>query len=330
MARPARSPEPPPPRDADGDAPPERGTVAVDARDTEGAHLAADVSSAGAAVVIETPPPPRKKSRVGFWVAVAWLVIVVLGALLADVLPLRDPNAQTITSRLSAPGENGFILGADAIGRDILARLVFGARVSLIVSVTAVVIGSVVGGALGLTAGFFRGAYERLVMAGVDVLLAFPALVLLLALVAFVGQSLRTISLVIGFLAIPTYARVARASTLTISQREYVLAARAMGAKSSRILFRELLPNVMLPVLAFGLVALGLVIVAEGSLAFLGLSVQFPTPTWGAMIAEGKIHLRRAPHIALIPSLAMLFTVLAINYVGDQLRSRFDVRESSL
>ena len=330
MARPARTPEPPPPRDADGDRPEGRSSAVADAGDTEATHMAVDTATSGAGIAIEVPPPPKPKSRIGFWIAVAWLVTVVLGAVLADVLPLDDPNAQTIRNRLSAPGENGFLLGADAIGRDILSRLIFGARVSLIVSVTAVVIGSVVGGALGLTAGFFRGAYERLVMSGVDVLLAFPALVLLLALVAFVGQSLRTISLVIGFLAIPTYARVARATTLTISQREYVLAARAMGAKSSRILFRELLPNVMLPVLAFGLVALGLVIVAEGSLAFLGLSVQFPTPTWGAMIAEGKIHLRSAPHIALIPSLAMLFTVLAINYVGDQLRSLFDVRESSL
>lgn len=293
------------------------------------AAAATTVDTLGA-VGIEAPPAPRKGRRIAFWLAVSWLVAVVLGAIFANLLPLRDPNAQIITNRLSSPGENGYLLGADAIGRDILARLVFGARVSLIVSVTAVVIGSTVGGLIGLTAGFFRGAYERLVMSAIDVLLAFPALVLLLALVAYRGQSLTTISLVIGFLAIPTYARVARATTLTISQREYVLAARAMGAKSSRILFRELLPNVMLPVLAFGLVALGLVIVAEGSLAFLGLSVQFPTPTWGAMIAEGKIHLRAKPHISMIPSSAMLLTVLSINYVGDQLRSRFDVRESAL
>ncbi|MGI8793680.1 MAG: ABC transporter permease [Acidimicrobiales bacterium] len=320
MATPDQRPDPP---SADGES-----SVATSA-DTDAVGLAVDTASA-AAVVISVPAAPNKKRRIGFWLAVGWLVAVVVGAILADVLPLRDPNAQTIVNRLSKPGQNGYLLGADPNGRDILARLIFGARVSLIVSVTAVTVGSVVGGALGLTAGFFRGWYERLVMSAVDVVLAFPALVLLLALVAFMGQSLRIISGVIGFLAIPTYARVARATTLTISQREYVLAARAMGAKSTRILIKELLPNVMLPVLAFGLVALGLVIVAEGSLAFLGLSVQFPTPTWGAMIAEGKIHLRRAPHISLIPSMAMLLTVLSINYVGDSLRSRFDVRESSL
>lgn len=284
---------------------------------------------ATATPVPSIPPPKKKRPRFFFYLAAGWLVLVALCAIFADVLPVADPNFQDFTNRLQPPGEGG-ILGGDEIGRDILARLVFGARVSLVVSLTAVVVGSVVGGALGLTSGFFRGWYERIVMSLVDVLLAFPALILLLALVAFVGQSLSTIALVIGFLSIPAYTRVARATTLSVAQREYVLAARAMGATNKRILFRELLPNVALPVAAFGLVAIGLVIVAEGSLAFLGLSVKFPTATWGSMIAAGKIHIRRAPHLALIPSLAMFFTVLSLNYVGDQLRSRFDVRESSL
>lgn len=284
---------------------------------------------ATATPVPSIPPPKKKRPRVFFYLAAGWLVLVALCAIFADVIPVKDPNFQDFSNRLEPPGEGG-ILGGDEIGRDILARLVFGARVSLVVSLTAVVVGSVVGGALGLTSGFFRGWYERIVMSLVDVLLAFPALILLLALVAFVGQSLSTIALVIGFLSIPAYTRVARATTLSVAQREYVLAARAMGATNKRILFRELLPNVALPVAAFGLVAIGLVIVAEGSLAFLGLSVKFPTATWGSMIAAGKIHIRRAPHLALIPSLAMFLTVLSLNYVGDQLRSRFDVRESSL
>jgi peptide/nickel transport system permease protein len=273
--------------------------------------------------------PRKKRPRVFFYLALTWLIVVVVCAVFANVLPVKDPNVQNIVDRLEPPGPGG-LLGRDDLGRDVLARLVFGARVSLIVSLTAVLIGSVVGGTIGLTAGFFRGWYERVVMSLVDVILAFPALVLLLALVAFVGQSLSTIALVVGFLAIPSYTRVARATTLSVAQREYVLAARAMGATNTRILFRELLPNVALPVVAFGLVALGLVIVAEGSLAFLGLSVKFPTATWGSMIAAGKIHIRSAPHLALIPSLAMFLTVLSLNYVGDQLRSRFDVRSSAL
>ncbi len=297
------------------------------ARATDPALLATDPSLAATATAMAGPK--KKRVRVFYYAALGWLVVVVVCAVFADVLPVADPNAQAIVDRLEPPGRGG-VLGTDDLGRDILARLVFGARVSLIVSLTAVTIGSVVGGTLGLTAGFFRGWYERIVMSLVDVILAFPALVLLLALVAFVGQSLPTIALVVGLLAIPSYTRVARATTLSVAQREYVLAAKAMGAKSSRILLRELLPNVALPVAAFGLVALGLVIVAEGSLAFLGLSVKFPTATWGSMIAAGKIHIRTTPHLALIPSLAMFLTVLSLNYVGDQLRSRFDVRASSL
>jgi peptide/nickel transport system permease protein len=290
-----------------------------------GGHLASDPQTVG----ISLPPPKKKRPRVFFWLAVGWLVLVVFCAVTANLLPIKDPNAQNILIRLKPPGPGG-VLGSDDLGRDILARLIFGARVSLIVSLTAVFLGSFVGGFLGLTAGFFRGWYERVVMSAVDVLLAFPALVLLLALVAFVGQSLPTIAFVVGFLSISPYTRVARATTLAVSQREYVLAARAMGAKNSRILFRELLPNVALPIIAFALVAIGAVIVAEGSLAFLGLSVKFPTATWGSMIAAGKIHIRRAPHLALIPSMAMFLTVLSVNYVGDQLRRGFDVRESAL
>lgn len=290
-----------------------------------GAGMAPDPNTAG----LGLPPAKKKRPKIFYYLALGWLVLVVFCAVFADVLPVEDPNFQNIVDRLEPPGEGG-VLGTDDLGRDILARLVFGARVSLIVSLSAVLIGSIIGGTIGLTAGFFRGWYERTVMSLVDVILAFPALVLLLALVAFVGQSLSTIALVVGFLAIPSYTRVARATTLSVSQREYVLAARAMGATNGRILFRELLPNVALPVVAFGLVSLGIVIVAEGSLAFLGLSVKFPTATWGSMIAAGKIHIRRAPHLALIPSLAMFLTVLSLNYVGDQIRSRFDVRGSAL
>jgi len=291
----------------------------------------ASIAAGASTDALAVPPPPRRRPRVFFYLAIAWIVLVVACALFANVLPLRSPVVGDIPNRLSGPGENGFLLGSDSNGRDLLARLVFGARVSLLVAVVAVLVGSVVGGAIGLTTGFLRGWYERIVMSAVDVLLAFPALILILALVAYLDdQSLRTIAIVFGFLAIPAYARVARATTLAVAEREYVLAARALGATRLRILVRELLPNVALPIAAFGLVAVGVVIVAEGSLAFLGLSVELPNSTWGLMIAEGKIHLRTAPWVALAPSLAMLFTVLSLNYVGDTLRSRFDVRESAL
>jgi peptide/nickel transport system permease protein len=160
--------------------------------------------------------------------------------------------------------------------------------------------------------------------------LAFPAIVLLLIMLAFVGRSLVAISLLIGFLGIPIYARVARATTLAVAEREFVRASRTMGAKNSRVLVREVLPNVVLPVAAFGLIAMGIVIVVEGTLAFLGLSVQQPQPTWGGMIFDGKRYLEEAPHVVLIPSIAMFLTVLSLNLVGDSLRTRFDVRGSNL
>ncbi|HLT63774.1 MAG TPA: ABC transporter permease, partial [Pseudohongiella sp.] len=265
----------------------------------------------------------------GFWLCVLWLLVVILAAVFANWLPLRDPLDPVIANRLSAPLTSN-VLGADGLGRDILSRLVHGSRVSVVISLTAVSIGMLIGGSLGVMAGYFRGNFERGVMAVLDIILAFPWLVLLLALVTFIGQSLFAIAVAIGFLWIPAYARVARANTLAVVQREYVLAARALGASTQRILLREVLPNVILPVLAYGLVAMGLVIIVESALAFLGLSVEAPQPTWGGMIAEGKRHLATAVHVALVPSITMFLTVLSLNFVGDRLRSHFDVKESNL
>jgi peptide/nickel transport system permease protein len=271
----------------------------------------------------------RRGRGVAFWLALAWLTIVVLGAVLAGVLPLPDPGQQDLSRRLVGPFHEGALLGTDGLGRDILARLVHGARVSLVVSVCAVSFGLLIGGTVGMVVAFFRGWIDTGTMSVCNVLLAFPPLVVLLGLVAFAGQSLPVLVLVIGVISIPTYARVARATTLAVAQREYVLAARAMGATNRRLLCFEILPNVILPVAAYGLVSLGVVIVLEGSLAFLGLSVP-GVPTWGSMIADGRQHLNRTVHLSLIPSLVMFATVLAVNFVGDELRRRFDVKESSL
>jgi peptide/nickel transport system permease protein len=271
----------------------------------------------------------RHPRGIAFWAAVVWIGVVVGCAVLADVLPIADPIATDVAHKLSTPNLS-HLLGTDGLGRDILSRLVHGARVSMVVSLTAVGIGMLVGGTLGMMSGFFRGWFETALMGVVNVILAFPGLVLLLVLLAYVGQSLGVISLVVGFLSIPVYARVARANTLAVAQREFVTAAFTMGATRRRLLFREIAPNVVLPVAAFGLVAMGIVIVLEGSLAFLGLSVEAPAATWGGMIAEGKRHLSDAPFVALIPSMAMFLTVLALNFVGDVLRRRFDVREGNL
>ena len=296
------------------------------------AHPGAEISAlAGTPAAAPLAGGRRRKGKgIIFWAAVGWLVLIVFCAVTATILPIDDPNEIDITNKVARPGEAGHLLGADGLGRDLLARLIYGARVSLIISVSAVTIGMLVGGTLGMTVGYFRGWLETIVMALVDILLAFPGLVLLLFLVAVRGQSLGTITVVIGFLSIPVYTRVARATTLAVAQREFVLAAKAMGATHRRIIFREIMPNVILPVAAFGLVALGIIIVLEGTLAFLNLSVQPPDATWGSMIAEGKRHLQDTIHVAFMPSMAMFLTVLSLNFVGDTLRSRFDVRESNI
>lgn len=281
----------------------------------------------------EVAAAPGKKKKRGFgltfWMATVWLVVVLICAIFADLLPVKDPLTPDVINKLALPGEAG-LLGTDGLGRDTLARLVHGARVSVTISVTAVAIGMVVGGFLGIIAGFFRGKTETVLMTIINIILAFPALVLLLVLLAFVGRSLVVISLIVGFLSIPIYTRVARATTLAVAEREFVRASRTMGAKNSRVLAREILPNVVLPVAAFGLVAMGVVIVLEGTLAFLGLSVQQPQPTWGGMIFDGKRYINEAAHVVLIPSIAMFLTVLSLNLVGDSLRTRFDVRGSNL
>jgi len=295
--------------------------------------LAIDGGAAVPGPEVESPSRfvGRPARNFALWLSTIWLVIVVGAAITASWLPIDDPLALDVANKLSRPGQNGHLLGSDGLGRDILARLVHGSRVSLVVSLAAVSIGVIVGGVLGMTAGFVRGWFDRAVMAAADVLLAFPALVLLLGLLAYVGQSLFIITVTIGIVSIPRYTRVARANTLALATREFAIAAEVIGATRRRILLREIAPNVALPVVAFGFLSIGVVIVLEGSLSFLGLSVRPPTPTWGGMISEGRRFLQEAPHVSAIPSIAMFLTVLAVNFVGDHLRGRFfDLRDASI
>jgi peptide/nickel transport system permease protein len=276
-------------------------------------------------------PPGTAIRRLGatFWISVGWVGLVIILAVLANVLPLDDPNA--IGSSLPRQDPSlSHLLGTDSLGRDIFSRVIFGARVSLTVGFASIFIGMVVGGTLGLVAGFYRGPVDSILDATNTVGLAFPALVFLLALVTFVGQSLFIVVVGIGVLSIFPLFRIVRANTIVYAQREFVLAARALGAKRIRIMAREILPNVLPTALSFALVAVAVAIVAEGALAFLGLSVRPPTPTWGGMISEGRNALEQDPLICLWPSLALFFTVLALNFAGDRLRSYFEVREGGL
>jgi len=275
--------------------------------------------------------PVRKGRRLGmlFWAAVGWLLFVFAVALFATVLPLPSPTDMDMLER-RAPFSAEHWLGTDGLGRDELARLIYGARISLVVGVCAPVIGVVIGGALGMLAGYFRGRFESMVVGSMDVLLAFPPLILALAVTAFLGQSIFNLTLILGVLSVPAFMRVARAATLTLARREFVIAAQALGATHARILLRELLPNVMLPLLAFFLLGVAVIIVVEGSLSFLGLGVPPPISSWGSMIGEGRESLDVAPRLAFLPAAAMFLTVLSFNLVGDTLRALTDPRQGAL
>jgi peptide/nickel transport system permease protein len=275
--------------------------------------------------------PVRKTRRLGvlFWIAVGWMILVFAVAILAPVLPLPSPTDMDMLDRRAPPSALHW-LGTDRLGRDELARVIYGARISLVVGLCAPVIGVTVGGALGMLAGYFRGRFEALAVGSMDVLLAFPPLILALAVTAFLGQSVLNLTCILGVLSIPAFMRVARASTLTLARREFVIAAQALGATHARILLRELLPNVALPLLAFFLLGVAVIIVVEGALSFLGLGVPPPISSWGSMIGEGRESLEIAPQLAFIPAIAMFLTVLSFNLVGDTLRALTDPRQGAL
>ena len=275
--------------------------------------------------------PVRRGRRVGplFWMAIVWMMFVFAVAIFADLLPLKSPTDMDMLEK-RAPFSAEHWLGTDGLGRDELARVIYGARISLIVGLCAPVIGLTLGGALGMLAGYFRGRFESVVVGTMDVLLAFPPLILALAVTAYLGQSILHLTLILGLLGVPAFMRVARAATLTLARREFVIAAQALGATHARILLRELLPNVMLPLLAFFLLGVAVIIVVEGSLSFLGLGVPPPISSWGSMIGEGRESLDVAPRLAFLPAAAMFLTVLSFNLVGDTLRALTDPRQGAL
>ena len=275
--------------------------------------------------------PARRGRRLGslFWLAVAWMILVFAVAIFADVLPLPSPTDMDMLARRSH-FSTAHWLGTDGLGRDELSRLIHGARISLVVGLGAPIIGVTIGGALGILAGYFRGRFESVVVGSMDVLLAFPPLVFALAVTAYLGQSVFNLTCILGVLGIPAFMRVARAATLSLAEREFVVAARALGASHARILLHELLPNVFMPLLAFFLLGVAVTIVVEGALSFLGLGVPPPSPSWGSMIGEGRESLEIAPRLAFIPAVTLFLTVLSFNLVGDTLRALTDPRQGAL
>jgi peptide/nickel transport system permease protein len=297
---------------------------------------------------VETEEREEKSLGFGFWLAAGWLAVLVLACLIAPFITVDDPSAvveilpDPIAGVSSDPENNqpdqpigsfdtGHPLGTDGLGRDLLSRVIWGGRISLRVGFTAIAFGLAVGGLIGLVGGFFRGKLETVLMAMMDVLLAFPALILALAIVTFTdSRTVEVISLAIGIVGIPPLARLIRANTLVYSQREFVMAARTLGAKNSRIIWREIVPNVSRAAVSFAVIGIAVAIVAEGGLAFVGVSIPLPTPTWGTMINEGRGDLEDYPWITMVPATVLFLTVMALNFASDRLRTYFDVKEGGL
>jgi peptide/nickel transport system permease protein len=259
------------------------------------------------------------------------VAVVVLTALAAAFVTPFDPVEQNIGERLKAPltrDADGrvHLLGTDHLGRDILARIVFGARPALLVGFAAVAISGVLGMLSGLVAGYFGGRVDDVLMRLADIQLAFPFILLAIAVIGVLGPSLTTIICVIGVSSWVVYARIVRGAALSLREREFVQAAQALGSRDGRILLRHVLPNVFTPWLVVATLDMARVIVIESALSFLGLGVQPPTPTWGGMLADGRVYISTAWWLATFPGLAILITVLGINLFGDGLRDTLDPR----
>ena len=259
------------------------------------------------------------------------VMVVIVSALGAPWLSAYDPVEQDITNRLRPPGAldaagRAHLLGTDHLGRDILVRMILGARPALMVGFAAVAISGVLGMGVGLISGYFGGRIDDVFMRLADIQLAFPFILLAIAVIGVLGPSLPVIIVVIGVSSWVVYARVVRGAVLSLREREFVQAAHALGSRDGRVLVRHILPNAFTPWLVVATLDMARVIVIESALSFLGLGVQPPTPTWGGMLADGRVYISTAWWLATFPGLAILVTVLGINLFGDGLRDTLDPR----
>jgi ABC-type dipeptide/oligopeptide/nickel transport system permease subunit len=264
----------------------------------------------------------------GLGAALALLVVVVVTALAPWVSP-HDPIAVDIRHRLAPPawmagGTPDHLLGTDQVGRDLLSRVIYGGRVSLVIGVSAVLISTTIGVLLGLASGYFGGRTDWVIMTLVNVMLTFPFVLLALAVIAVLGPSLINMIIVLGVADWPLYARVIRAETLSIRERDFVVAGRALGMSHGRLIFRQILPNLMSAIVVIATLQVARVIILESFLSFLGLGIQPPTPAWGNMLGEGRVYMLNSWWIAAFPGLAIFVTTLAINLMGNALRDWLD------
>ena len=256
-------------------------------------------------------------------IGLALVLLLVLVALFAPLLSPKDPAAQNLRARRDAPNAE-YILGADEFGRDILSRILYGARVSLGISVASVGFGLLLGAFLGIIAGYRGGLLDTLIMRSMDLLLAFPYLLLAILIVSVLGPGIPNTIIAIGIWMTPAFARIARGTVTGLRERDFVHAAKALGANEPRVVWRHVFPNTVATLLVYACLNLAYAVLMESALSFLGLGVQPPTASWAGMIASGRNYITTAPHIATIPGVAIAVTVLAFNLLGDGLRDALD------
>jgi peptide/nickel transport system permease protein len=260
---------------------------------------------------------------------------VIFSAIFAPLISPHDPILQDVEKRLLPPlGQAGadpnYLLGTDQLGRDIVSRLIYGARISIVVSVSAVVFSAFLGTIIGLFSGFYGGKIDSVFMRLADVQLAFPFILLAIAIIAVLGPNLQNIIIVMGITGWVIYARVVRAEVLSLREKEYVMAVRALGGSNGRIIFNHLLPNVVPPIIVIITLEMARMIIMEAALSFLGLGIQPPTPTWGGMLADGRVYLVTSWWLATFPGLVIMLVVLGINLLGNWLRDILDPRLTQL
>ncbi len=279
---------------------------------------------------VSLPGSLRRLVRLRWGVAASVILLaIVASAIFAPAIAPHDPLAVNISHRLAPPvwmegGTPRHVLGTDQVGRDLLSRVIYGGRISLVIGVAAVLISTTIGVLLGLAGGYFGGCPDWTIMTAVNVLLTFPFVLLALAVIAVLGASLGNMIVVLGVAGWPIYARVVRAETMAIREREFILAGRALGMSHARIIFRQILPNLVSPIVVIATLQVAQVIVLESFLSFLGLGVQPPTPAWGNMLGEGRVYMLNSWWIAAFPGLAIFLTTLAINLMGNALRDWLD------
>jgi peptide/nickel transport system permease protein len=263
------------------------------------------------------------------------VLAVIFSAISASLISPHDPILQDVEKRLLPPiwqeGSNpAYLLGTDHLGRDIVSRLIYGARVSIVVSVSAVAISAFLGTLIGLLSGFYGGKVDNIFMRIADVQLAFPFILLAIAIIAVLGPNLQNIIIVMGITGWVIYARVVRAEVLSLREKEYITAVRALGGSNRRIIFKHLFPNVVPPVIVILTLEMARMIIMEAALSFLGLGIQPPTPTWGGMLADGRVYISTSWWLATFPGLVIMLVVLGINLLGNWLRDILDPRLTQL